>query len=148
MRLKNSNRCNSPRSRLEVGGVLPSWALAVLLLLFLGLTGCGGAGETREALSLPQTPILTAGPEWAVVDEPYVRLFEEPDLQSAVVGYGRQGSVLVVESQTNYRANVKGREEHWYLLKGEVATGWVFGAHLKLFVSRDRADNAATFYDR
>lgn len=83
-----------------------------------------------------------------MVDAPYVRLFEGPDLTSPVVGYDRQGSVLVVQSQTNYRATVKGREEHWYLLKGEVATGWVFGAHLKLFVSRDRADNAATFYDR
>lgn len=115
----------------------------VLLLL-----GCSGREEAPATLSLPQTPILTAGPEWAVVDEPYVRLFQDPSLEAPVVGYDRQGSVLVVRSQTNYRASVKGREEHWYLLEGEVATGWAFGAHLKLFVSRDRADNAATFYDR
>lgn len=164
MKSKSSNGCNSQgppygvltkigRARGFLNVVMesvrsPRPQLLALLPALLALAGCGGGGENRESLSLPQTPILSAGPEWAVVDEPYVRLFEEPDLQSAVVGYDRQGSVLVVESQTNHRANVKGREEHWYLLKGEVATGWVFGAHLKLFVSRDRADNAATFYER
>jgi hypothetical protein len=124
--------------------------LLLLVALFAGLllSSCSGREEAPEALSLPQTPILTAGPEWAVVDQPYVRLFGEPSLDASVVGYDRQGSVLVVRSQTNYRANVKGREEYWYLLEGEVATGWAFGSHLKLFVSRDRADNAATFYDR
>lgn len=137
MKSKSSNRCKSLAS-------------GVVLVLILGviLGSCFDGEETAEELALPQTPILTAGPEWAVVDEPYVRLFKEPALEAPVVGYDRQGSVLVVQSQTNYRATVKGREEHWYLLEGEVATGWAFGAHLKLFVSRDRADNAATFYDR
>lgn len=137
MRSKSSSRCNS-----LAPGVIIS------LLLGVVLASCSGGGEAPERLTLPQTPILSAGPEWAVVDEPYVRLFREPALEAPVVGYDRQGSVLVVQSQTNYRASVKGREEHWYLLEGEVATGWAFGAHLKLFVSRDRADNAATFYDR
>lgn len=82
------------------------------------------------------------------MEEPYVRLFADPQLTASVLGYERQGSVLIVDSQTNYTAAVKGRREHWYLVKGEVSSGWAFGAHLKLFVSRDRADNAATLYDR
>ena len=123
-------------------------AAAFLFAVPLLLVACEGSGSDPKEITLPQTPILSAGPKWAVVEEPYVRLFEEPNLNARVAGYGRQGSVLVVESQTNYRAEVKGREAHWYLLEGEVATGWAFGAHLKLFVSRDRADNAATFYER
>ena len=133
MRSKNSRRCR-------------------LFLAVLGcalvLSGCGGASSARESVQLPQTPILSSGPKWAVVEESYVRLFAEASLQAEVVGYDRQGSVLAVESQTNYREDVKGREDHWYLLEGQIATGWVFGAQLKLFDSRDRAENAATLYDR
>ncbi|MFP4329406.1 MAG: hypothetical protein ACOC28_05250 [Alkalispirochaetaceae bacterium] len=135
MRSKSSRRCR--------------WAATGLLILaLLSLAGCGRGGGQAEELRLPQTPILTAGPQWAVVDEPYVRLFERPQLDAPVVGYDREGSVLVIHSQTNYLAELKGSEEHWYLLEGEVATGWVFGGHLKLFVSRDRAENAATAYER
>lgn len=123
-----------------------TFALTAVALLLLA--GCGVREEPEDRLPLPQTPILTAGPRWAVVDEPYVRLFEEPDLASRVVGYDREGSVLVVLSQTNYEAELKGLEAHWYFLEGEVATGWVFGGHLKLFVSRDRAENARTAYER
>lgn len=145
MKLKSSKACN--RRRLPLLSRLPLLPVfAVLLIPFFA--GCSGDGGDPRELSLPQTPILSAGPEWAVVEEPYVRLFREPTLTADVLGYERQGSVLVVESQTNYTADVKGTEDHWYLVHGEVSRGWAFGSHLKLFVSRDRADNAATLYER
>ncbi|MFP4377848.1 MAG: hypothetical protein ACLFP4_12465 [Spirochaetales bacterium] len=104
--------------------------------------GCDAAPED-EQIVLPETPVIALRPSWALVVEPYVRLFEEPATDAPIAGHLRSGEVARIDSIGTQPVRIGGVLYRWYQLSTEESGGWMVGRSIETFTSRDRAANAA-----
>jgi hypothetical protein len=96
-----------------------------------------------DQVELPTTPVLSFRAGWAVVETTYARILTQPDPDSDIVGHERRGAVLEILSKTNYTERVDAETDFWYQVRSEDFSGWVFGAMVELYASRERARNAS-----
>jgi hypothetical protein len=121
----------------------PSIPLPGLMLLALSFataaTGC--RDETPEAprIVLPETPVLSIETSWAVITSSHLRLREQPLADAAIITTLWRGYVLEVLAKQNRIDTVENQENYWYQVGFDGLQGWVFGAYLDLFSSRDAA---------
>jgi len=119
-------------------------ALGVLLLLsFLPfIQGCSEE-HTVPDVELPSTPVLTIKTNWGVITSSHLRLREKPDLESRAITTLWRGYVLEIVSQGPEKETVEEEFDYWYRINYDGLQGWVFGAYLALYDSRDQAEIAA-----
>ncbi len=121
-------------------------AAAVLFLLagFLSAALASCAKEKPvERIDLPPTPVLTLRSNWGVIRAPFLRLREEPLQKARIVAHLRRGSVLEILSRTGAKETIENDTSYWFQVNYGGLRGWVFGAYLEIFDSRNKAESYA-----
>lgn len=111
--------------------------------LVLGALSSCGPPERLSDIRLPGSPVLAVRANWGVVSDAYVALRTAASGDAGINGHLRAGSVVEIREKSGSPELWKGREDFWYRIGGESGEGWVFGTHLDLYDSRQRATNAA-----
>ncbi len=104
------------------------------------------ACDTKEKVApieLPATTALVIQTNWAVVASSHLRLREGPAATSPVLATLWKGSVLEIVSKTSTKDSVDDEENFWYQISYDGLAGWVFGAYLDLYDSRNRAEESS-----
>lgn len=114
-------------------------APAVLILVMIA--GCEKEAPP-QAIHLPPTPVLTVNVSWGVVNAPYLRMREAPRPDAPVKAPLYQHSVVEIISKGQELETVENKTNFWYQVNYDGLRGWVFGAYLDLFDSRDKAEAA------
>ena len=114
--------------------------LTVITPLFIG--SCT-KGEEIPEIELPVTSVLSIRSSWAVVTSTHLRLRENATVDSTAVTTLWKGSVLEVLSKTDEAEVVEVEKDFWYQVNFGGLTGWVFGAYLDIFSSKEKADTAS-----
>jgi hypothetical protein len=112
--------------------------------ILLAVTGCSKE-EALTNIELPPTSLLSMREKWGVIASSHLRMREKPDQQSGVVTtfWNRRGVVLEVLSRAPDKVFLEGYEDYWYQASYDGLTGWVFGAYVELYGSREQALRAA-----
>ncbi|NNM67676.1 MAG: SH3 domain-containing protein [Spirochaetales bacterium] len=116
--------------------------MRLLLGLFILFVSCN-PNDQYKGLVLPPTPILTVQNSYGVVNFAYIRVRQEPQLDSRLVTMLRGGSIVEIVTSTNNEEMIEGKKNRWYEIQYEGRLGWVFGSYLKIYDSLDKARNAA-----
>ena len=116
--------------------------MRLLLGLFILFVSCN-PNDKYKGLILPPTPILTVQNSYGVVNFAYIRVRQEPQLDSRLVTMLRGGSIVEIVTSTNNEETIEGKKNRWYEIQYEGRLGWVFGSYLKIYDSLDKARNAA-----
>lgn len=116
--------------------ILINFAAMTMLCFFAA--GCDKKSEV-PGIELPATSVLSVQSSWGVVKSTHLRLRENPSLESKVITTLWRGGVLEVLSKTDQRETIEGEEDYWYRISFEGLSGWVFGAYLEIFSSKEQA---------
>jgi hypothetical protein len=114
----------------------------LLLILLTFFSSCEKQEEVRP-IQLPATSVLRVQTTWAVINAPHLRLREFPTNSSRVIRYLKGGFVLEIISKTGTLETLEGEENYWYQITFDGLNGWVFGAYLDLFDSKEQAEAAS-----
>ncbi len=102
-------------------------------------TGCGKETDVPE-IDLPPTSVLTNQSSWGVVNSTHLRLRDGPAVESAAITTLWKGSVVEIFTKTESPEVIEREQDYWYQVNYGGLTGWVFGAYLDLFASRESAE--------
>lgn len=116
--------------------------LILVTIIPVFLWGCS-KGEKIPKIELPTTSVLSIRSSWAVVTSTHLRLRESATVESTAVTTLWKGSVLEVLSKTDEAEEVEGETGYWYQVNFGGLTGWVFGAYLDIFSSKEKAETAS-----
>lgn len=117
-------------------------SLTLILVFGSILVGCAPSNP-YEGLKLPPTPVLTIQTFYGVVDFAYLRVRNEPLPDAALVTMLRFGSIVEIVTSSSNEETIEGKTDRWYQIQYQGRRGWVFGSHLKIYDSLDKARNAA-----
>jgi hypothetical protein len=110
----------------------------ILFIAFALLAGCSKGDEVT--VSLDPTPVVSGGIGWGVVTIAYARLLEETSLEAAEAGFARRGQVFELTARKRVsQGNARGL---WYRLKGQESGGWIHESSLRVYASREQAENS------
>ena len=125
-------------------GILPAMKISiVILLLFSGLYLSCKDEKTTFDIDLPATSVLSVQSRWSVINSTHLRLREKPDINSKAITTLWKGYVLEVVSQSSIRETLENLDGYWYQVKYGGLQGWVFGAYLKFFDTKDHAERSS-----
>ena len=110
-----------------------------VMIVTLSITGCSKENDIPD-IELPPTSILTAQGSWGVVTSTHLRLREGPSLDNGAITTLWRGSVVEIFTRTDTPEVIENEEDYWYQVNYGGLTGWVFGAYLDRFNSREGAD--------
>lgn len=115
----------------------------VFMFLVIGgalfIPSCDKEIQVEHKIVLPPTPILTNNQSWAVVTDSYLKITQEQDRNSTVVGTVRKGEILEV-----LRSELEGEDSIlWYQVRGKDLEGWIKGTSVKEFQNRTQAETAS-----
>ncbi len=116
--------------------------LLILLLvsnLFLSCKDKKGFPDIK----LTATKVLSIQSRWSVINSTHLRLREKPDLDSKAITTLWKGYVLEVISQNTVSEILDDEEGYWYQVKYGGLQGWVFGAYLQFFDSKENAERSS-----
>lgn len=113
--------------------------LTTIPLCFLG---CSKTEDIPE-IELPATSVLSIRSSWGVVTSTHLRLRSNPSVESEAVTTLWKGSVLEVLTKTDEAEIIEGENDYWYQVNFGGLTGWVFGAYLDMYSSKDNAESAS-----
>jgi len=94
-------------------------------------------------IKLTATKVLSIQSRWSVINSTHLRLREKPDLNSKAITTLWKGYILEVISQNTVSENIDDEEGFWYQVKYGGLQGWVFGAYLKFFDSKENAERSS-----
>ncbi len=115
----------------------------VILFVISGLfLSCKDEKKTFD-IDLPATSVLSVQSRWSVINSTHLRLREKPDLSSKAITTLWKGYVLEVVSQSSIRVTLEDEDGYWYQVKYGGLQGWVFGAYLKFFDTKDNAEKGS-----
>ncbi len=119
--------------------------LAVYCILLLIILPSCTREEPVTSINLPPTPILSMREKWGVITSSHLRMRSGPDAASDVVTtfWNRRDVVLEVLSQSARKLEVEGREGYWYQVSYDGLIGWVFGAYVEMYSTKEQALRAA-----
>ena len=66
-----------------------------------------------------------------------------PSSSSRVIRYLKEGFVLEIISKSGTLETLEGEENYWYQITFDGLNGWVFGAYLDLYDSKEQAEAAS-----
>ncbi len=99
--------------------------------------------KTVFDIELPATSVLSVQSRWSVINSTHLRLRERPDINSKAITTLWKGYILEVVSQGSKKEILEDEEGYWYQVKYGGLQGWVFGAYLKFFETRDAAERSS-----
>ena len=117
-------------------------SVSMCLLCAIGLLvimSCGSK-DPWEGFELPETNVLLDRAQWAVITSSHLRLRQGPTTSSGAVTTLWRGALLEIFSQDHNRQTVDNKEGYWYQIGHDGLSGWVFGAYLEFFDSREEAE--------
>ena len=116
----------------------------IIILIFSPLlfAGCSRTEEIPE-IELPSTSVLAIRSSWGVIQSTHLRLRESATVESPAVTTLWKGSVLEILSKTDETETVEGESDYWYQVNFGGLTGWVFGAYLEIYSSKEKAETAS-----
>lgn len=118
--------------------------ICLLVLLFLSILFLSCKDEKGIAdIELTATKVLSIQSRWSVINSTHLRLREKPDLSSKAITTLWKGYVLEVISQNTVSENLDDEEGFWYQVKYGGLQGWVFGAYLNFFDSKENAERSS-----
>jgi SH3 domain-containing protein len=103
------------------------------------LASCGRSGSA-EKVSLPPTPVLSIRSTWAVVKSPLLRVRDQPSSQGTLLSHIRLGAVMEILSRSDKEDTIENETAYWFRIDYQGLKGWVFGAYVEVFETRDKAD--------
>jgi len=112
--------------------------LFVLLLLTSCLERKEEASDSKE-WDLPSTPIFSNSSYWAVVADPYLKVFRYRDNKEDLITTCRRGDILEVKERHFGNNN----EDIWLKVLYKDEEGWVSGSSLMLFDNQEQAETAS-----
>lgn len=121
--------------------------LFVIVSGFVLYTSCTAKDE-MEPLDLPATYVLNTNATWAVITSSHLRLREKPSEKSKAITTLWNGSVIEIVARTGKKVAVEEKSDFWYQISYGGLQGWVFGAYLELFESKNRAEAASKELDK
>lgn len=115
------------------------YLIAVFMLILL--TSC--TERKKEASiykewDLPSTPIFSNSSYWAVVSDPYLKVYRYRDNKEDLVTTCRRGDILEVLE----RHFGQDDEDIWLKVLYKEEQGWVSGSSLMLFDNQEQAETA------
>lgn len=117
--------------------------LTVFLIL---LTVSCRKEESTIDIVLPETSVISSNSRWGVVKDPYVRVRKSPDEDDIISSAFRQGDIVKILKSTEFATTSGGEDIYWfYTVMGDVE-GWVIGADLKIFESKEQARTASKMF--
>jgi len=116
--------------------------LLVLLLLSNLFLSCKEEKSIAD-IELTATKVLSIQSRWSVINSTHLRLREQPNLNSKAITTLWKGYVLEVISQNTVSETLDNEEGYWYQVKYGGLQGWVFGAYLKFFDSKENAERSS-----
>ena len=117
--------------------------IIVILVLSIFSTGCEKKEEPLGDIELPPAPLVSESENWAVIQSSYLRLRERPEPESRLVATLWRGYVLEVVSRAPSKTLMDDEEDFWYQVNYDGLHGWVFGAYLEIYDSREAAETEA-----
>ena len=99
--------------------------------------------KTIADIKLPATKVLSVQSRWSVINSTHLRLREKPAIESKAITTLWKGYILEVVSQSTVSVTLDDKEGYWYQVKYGGLQGWVFGAYLKFFDSREDAERSS-----
>ncbi len=108
-------------------------ATKVVLVIFCVavFTACS---RDEEGMTLPETPVLGVQDRYALVVDHYARMYVTPQRSADITGVVRKGDILSVVGSMS--------DGDWIEVRLIPAEGWIEGAKIRLFPSREMALNA------
>lgn len=108
-------------------------------------SGCSKKENTINIV-LPETSVVSSNSRWGVVKYPYVRVRKSPDEDDVISSAFRQGDIVKILKSTEFTTTSKGKDIYWfYTVMGDVE-GWVLGADLRIFESKEQARTASKMF--
>lgn len=80
---------------------------------------------------------------WAIITSSHLRLRQGPGTTYNAEATLWRGSVLEIVSKTSLKEVVEEEEDFWYQINYDGLAGWVFGAYLKTYDSKAKAEASA-----
>ena len=114
-------------------------AIALVVLVASLCIGCLGKTDESQRIVLPETPVLSASSSWAVINSTHLRLRDQPSTEAILVTTLWRGFVVEVLAKQNRLSVVEEESNYWYQVNFDGVQGWVFGAYLGFYESRDAA---------
>ncbi len=117
--------------------------IIIFTVIILGLFIACKDEKTVFDIELPATSVLSVQSRWSVINSTHLRLREKPDIESKAITTLWKGYILEVVSQGSKKETLENEEGYWYQVKYGGLQGWVFGAYLKFFDTRDAAERSS-----
>lgn len=114
-----------------------------LLLCCLFSLSCKSEEKQAIGIDLPPTAVLAKRTRYALIVSSHLRLRTKPEVGAPVKETLWKGAVLEVVSKASQRMVVENQENYWYQVRYDGLQGYVFGAYLNFFTSREAAEDAA-----
>ncbi len=99
--------------------------------------------KTIADIQLTATKVLSVHSRWSVINSTHLRLREKPDIKSKAITTLWKGYILEVVSQSTVSVTLDNEEGYWYQVKYGGLQGWVFGAYLEFFDSKEDAERSS-----
>jgi uncharacterized protein YgiM (DUF1202 family) len=118
--------------------------ICLLILIFASGLFFSCKEEKRiPDIQLTATKVLSIQSRWSVINSTHLRLREKPDLSSKAITTLWKGYILEVISQNTESEILENEEGYWYQVKYGGLQGWVFGAYLQFFDSKENAERSS-----
>lgn len=109
------------------------------IIIILAAFGCQEK-KTEESIVLPPISALSMETSWGVVNINYLRMRDGATKQSPVITGLTKGMIVEIVTMSGNPETIEDETAYWYNVSMEGLRGWVFGAYLKIFNSRKKAE--------
>jgi hypothetical protein len=98
--------------------------------------------EIVRPIELPSTPVLSVNSRWGVVRSSHLRMRENPNTDSKAIFTLWKGYIIEILSRKNKKDTIEEETNFWYQISFNGLHGWVFGAYMDIYESKDEAEKA------
>ena len=116
--------------------------LAVIMTLVALFLSCRKESVLIN-IDLPETSVVSSNSRWGVVKFPYIRVRKSPDQKDVVSAAFRQGDIVKILKSTEFQTLSKGEDIFWVYTVLDDVEGWVIGANLSIYDSKEQATTAS-----
>ncbi len=106
-------------------------------------SACKKTEEREISIDLPTTSVLSVKTRWAVITGSHLRLREHAGTDSRAVTTLWEGNVLEIIARDDAQVRVEDKDDYWYQVAYDGLQGWVFGAYIELYESKEKAEEAS-----
>lgn len=97
-------------------------------------------------IKLPETSVVSSNKRWGVVKYPYIRVRKSPDKNDIISSAFRQGDIVQILKSSEFSTLEQGKDIYWFYTILDDVEGWVTGADLSIYESREQATTASKMF--